>query len=95
MRARIPLSPEGNIPRLSLAELSDVGRFTAAVCLLPKGAWKKEFNFVGETVRMNDVAKIVEKVRGQKMDVRYCPYKDIGRRGEGERCVAQPVLAAS
>jgi hypothetical protein len=77
MKARIPLSPEGNIPRLSLTELSDVGRFTAAACLLPKGAWKEEFNFVGETIRMDEVVKAIEKVRGQKMEISYRPYEKI------------------
>ena len=77
MKARIPLSPEGNIPRLSLTELSDVVRFTAAACLLPKGAWKEEFNFVGESIRMDEVVKVIEEVRGQKMEVSYCPYEQI------------------
>ncbi|KAF2628511.1 hypothetical protein BU25DRAFT_37496 [Macroventuria anomochaeta] len=77
MKARTPLSPEGNIPRLLLTELSDVGRFTAAACLLPKGAWREEFNFVGETTRMDEVVNIIEKVRGRKMEVSYRPYKQI------------------
>jgi hypothetical protein len=77
MRARIPLSPKGNIPRLSLTELGDVGRFTAAACLLPAGAWKEEMNFVGETIQMDEVVKIIEKVRGKKMEVSYRPYKQI------------------
>lgn len=37
MKERNPLLPEGNIPRLSLTELSVVGRFAAAACLLPRG----------------------------------------------------------
>ena len=73
MKARIALSPEGNIPRLSLTEISDVGRFTAAACLLPTGAWKEEFNFVGEAIRMDEVIEIIEKVRGRKMEVIYRP----------------------
>jgi hypothetical protein len=77
MKARIPLSPQGNVPRISLTELSDVGRFTAAACLLPEGAWKEEFNFVGETIRMDEVVKTIEKVRGKKMEVSYRPYKQI------------------
>lgn len=77
MKASIPLSPKGNIPRLSLTEIGDVGRFTAAACLLPKGEWKKEFNFVGETIRMDEVVKIIEKVRGEKMEVNFRPYNQI------------------
>ncbi|KAJ4366695.1 hypothetical protein N0V95_000023 [Ascochyta clinopodiicola] len=77
MRAKIPLSPEGNIPRISLTEIGDIGRFTAAACLLPRGAWKEEFNFVGETVRMDEVVRLIEKARGQKMEVVYRPYKQI------------------
>lgn len=74
MKANIPLSPEGNIPRLSLPEIGDVSRFTATVCLLPKGEWKKEFNFVGETIRIDEVVKVVENVPEKKMDVICCPY---------------------
>ncbi|KAH6625339.1 hypothetical protein C7974DRAFT_455338 [Boeremia exigua] len=77
MKARIPLSPEGNIPRLSLTEISDVGRFTAAGCPLPNGAWKQELNFVADTIRMDEVVRIIEKVRGQKMEVTYRPYEQI------------------
>ncbi|KAF9692919.1 hypothetical protein EKO04_009081 [Ascochyta lentis] len=77
MKARIPLSPQGKIPRVSLTEIGDVGRFTAAACLLPKGAWKEEFNFVGETIRMDEVVRIIEKVWGKKMEVVYRPYKQI------------------
>lgn len=77
MKARIPLSPAGNIPRLSLTEIGDVGRFIAAACLLPKGAWKKEFNFVGETIQMDEVVTIVEKLRGQKMEVICRPYEQV------------------
>lgn len=85
MKARIPLTPEGNIPRLSLTEIGDVGRFTAAACLLPKGAWKKEFNFTGETIRMDDVVKVIEKVRGRKMEVTYRPYEQIVREEKEEK----------
>lgn len=77
MKAKIPLSPDGNIPRLSLTEIGDVGRFTAAACLLPTGAWKEEFNFAGETIRMDEVVKIIEKVRGRNMEVIYRPYEQI------------------
>lgn len=72
-----PLSPEGNVPRLSLTEIGDVGRFTAAACLLPEGAWKEEFNFVGETISMDEVTKIIEKVRGTRMNVTYRPFRQI------------------
>ncbi|KAF1359638.1 NAD(P)-binding protein [Lizonia empirigonia] len=77
MEAKIPLSPEGNVPRLSLTEIGDVGRFTAAACLLPKGAWKEEFNFVGETISMDEFTKLIEKVRRTRMDVIYRPFRQI------------------
>lgn len=89
MKARIPLSPAGAVPRISLTELSDVGRFVAAACLLPRGEWREEFNFVGETVRMDEVVRIVEEVRGAKMEVSYRPYEQIVEE-EAQEAVAWP-----
>ncbi|KAH8722659.1 hypothetical protein GQ44DRAFT_348038 [Phaeosphaeriaceae sp. PMI808] len=77
MKASIPLTRDGKIPSMSLTEISDIGRFVAAACLLPKGSWKEDFGVVGETMRLDDVVKLIEKVRGRKMTITYRTYEQI------------------
>lgn len=77
MRARIPLSPKGRVPRISLMEVGDVGRFVAAACALPAGAWKEDFSMVGETLEVDEVVNIVEKVRGREMEVERVPFERV------------------
>lgn len=71
------MSPEGKAPRLSLAKVGDVGRFTATARLLTQRAWREEFHFLGETMRMDEVVNIIEKVRGRNMEITCRPYKQI------------------
>jgi hypothetical protein len=84
MRASIPLTREGKIPRMTLTEIGDVGRFVSAACDLPYGEWKENFGMVGSTVGMDEVVSIIEKVRGRKMDVEYRTVEDVRR--EKEEC---------
>jgi hypothetical protein len=84
MKAEIPLTKEGVVPRTTLTEIRDVWRFVAASCLLPVGAWKEDFSMAGETVRMDEVVRIAEKVRGGKMDVVYRPFEEVVNNKERE-----------
>ncbi|KAF2122885.1 hypothetical protein BDV96DRAFT_593367 [Lophiotrema nucula] len=77
MKAEIPLTKEGTVPSLSMMELTDVGHFVAAVCLLPKGQWQEDFSMVGETIKVDEVVDIVEKVRGRKMETAHRKYKQV------------------
>lgn len=77
MKAAIPLTRDGKIPSITLTEIGDVGRFAAAACLLPEGSWQEDFSMVGETLRMDDVVKKIEEVRGGKMEVSYRSYEQI------------------
>lgn len=77
MKAAIPLTKEGEVPRMTITEIGDVGRFTAAACLLPKGSWREDFSLASETLRMDEVVRTIEKVRGKKMEVTYRKYKEI------------------
>ncbi|KAF2502459.1 NAD(P)-binding protein [Lophium mytilinum] len=79
LTADIPLTATGEIPRMSLTEIGDVGRFVAAACDLPVGEWKEEFGAVGETLRMNEIVKLVERVRGRTMQVRYWKLEEINK----------------
>ncbi|KAH7356033.1 hypothetical protein BKA66DRAFT_474373 [Pyrenochaeta sp. MPI-SDFR-AT-0127] len=77
MKAAIPLTKEGEVPHMTMTELGDVGRFAAAACLLPQGSWKEDFSLASETLRMDKVVQIIEKVRGKKMNVTYRKYEEI------------------
>ena len=52
-----------------MTEIGDIGRFVAAACSLPK--WERNFGMVGETLRMDDVVRLIEGVREKKMDVEF------------------------
>jgi hypothetical protein len=71
MKAIIPTGEGGKIPRLTMTEMGDAGNFVAAACDLPQGQWREDFEMVGETLRMDEVVELIEKVRGKKMDVTY------------------------
>lgn len=89
MKADIPLTKEGKVPRMSMMEIGDVGRFVAAACCLPPGEWREDFSMVGETTTLDEVVKIVEKVRGRAMQVTYRPYELVVQE-ETEEQVAYP-----
>lgn len=79
MKADIPLARDGSVPRMTFTEIGDVGRFAAAACLLPKGAWKEDFSMVGDTLSLDEMVRVIEKVRGRKMQVTYRPYEQVER----------------
>ncbi|KAF2005676.1 NAD(P)-binding protein [Amniculicola lignicola CBS 123094] len=87
MVAKLPLRKDGGVPRISLMEIGDVGRYVAVACLLPAGEWREDFGMVGQTVRMDEVVRIVEEVRGRKMRVEWRRYEDVVREMEGEKVV--------
>jgi hypothetical protein len=77
MRASIPLTKEGMVPTMTMTEIGDVGRFVAASCLLPQGTWKEDFSMAGDTLKLDEVVKNIEEVRGAKMEVSYRPYEHV------------------
>jgi nucleoside-diphosphate-sugar epimerase len=77
MKAEIPLTKDGTVPSITMTEIRDVGRFVAAACLLPDGTWQENFSMVGETIPMDEIVSIIERVRGKKMDVEYRPYEKV------------------
>ncbi len=87
MKASIPLTKDGKVPRMTMTEIRDVGRFTAAACLLPKGFWREDFSMAGETFTMDEAVKTIEKVRGKKMEVTYRKFEDIEREEAKEKIV--------
>jgi hypothetical protein len=83
MVAKIPLRADGKVPRISMTEIGDIGRFVAAACSLPK--WEENFSMVGQTLRMDEIVALIEKVRGKKMEVEYRTPEQIRIEKEGEK----------
>jgi len=83
-KAKIPLTKDGKIPRMTLTEIGDVGRFVSAACNLPHGEWKENFGMVGSTVGMDELVRVIEEVRGREMDVKYRTLDQV--RKEKEQC---------
>jgi hypothetical protein len=77
MRADIPLTKEGKVPRVAMTELWDVARFFNFACDLPPGQWKKDMGVAGDTKGMDEIVQIVEKVRGRKMEVTYRSFQQV------------------
>ena len=87
MKAAVPLTKKGEVPRITMTAIEDVGRFVAAACLLQEGFWQEDFGMAGDTINMNDVVKIIEKVRGRKMEVTYRALEDIEKEEEKEEVI--------
>ena len=77
MHAEIPLTEKGDIPRITLTELRDVGKYVSFACDLPFGQWKQDMGMAGDTRTMDEVVTIIEKVRGRKMEIAYRPLEKI------------------
>jgi len=77
MKALIPLKADGTIPRITMTEIGDIGRFVAAACSLPR--WQRSFGMAGSTMRMDEVVKLIEEVRQQKMDVTFRTPNEVSK----------------
>lgn len=82
MKAAIPVKSDGTIPRITMTEIGDIGCFVAAACSLPK--WERSFGMVGETLRMDQVVRLIEEVRERKMDVEFRTQEQIRKEKERE-----------
>jgi hypothetical protein len=89
-RAELPVTADGRFPHVTLTAMEDVGRFVAASLELPEGAWESTGYMVGETVRMDEVVRIAERVlEGGKWDVRSVTAEELEARLEGEEDVGK------
>jgi hypothetical protein len=71
MKADIPLTDDGTIPRITMTEIGDAGRFVAAACNLADGLWEEDMGMAGWTGSLTEVVVAIEKARGRKMQVNY------------------------
>jgi hypothetical protein len=70
MEGDIPVSDDGTVPEVTMTTIADTGRFVAAACTLPFGSWPEESYIAGQTLSFDDIVSAIEKVRGQKMEIR-------------------------
>lgn len=63
--AEEPVKDDGSSPRITLTLIDDVGRFVAAACELPDGAWEHDMGMVGETIAISEVTRLVEEATGK------------------------------
>ncbi len=68
-RAELPIKADGTFPRITLTAIQDIGKFVAKSLELPSGTWETTSYIVGETLRMDEVVQIAEKVMGKKWDM--------------------------
>ena len=70
-RAELPVKGSGEqegkemYPRVTMTEIGDIGRFVAAACELPLGMWESTMGMEGETVRVDEVLKVLEEKAGK------------------------------
>ena len=76
---KIPERDGGGVPRITLTELADVGRFLRAAVELAEGEWEKEMGMAGETLRFDEVGKLFEEVTGRKVRVETVKRKELER----------------
>jgi hypothetical protein len=85
MTANIPLTKEGKIPRITMTELKDVGKFVSKACEMEFGTWKEYMGMAGDVKGMDEVTELIEKVRGMKMEVKYRSFEEVERDAENTK----------
>lgn len=84
LRAEIPVESKADVqsgkiatPMVTITEIGDIGRFVAAACSLPGGKWEVDMGMSGSTMRIGDVVKVIEDVRGRKMEIKYMDREEL------------------
>lgn len=82
--AELPVRADGRLPRMTMTEIDDVGRFVAAACGLTEGSWVGEMDMVGETIGLGEVVGLVRECLGVELKVVELTKQELERRaGEG------------
>ena len=76
----VPLGRDGEPAKLTMTELGDIGRFVAAAVDLDEGRWEADMGMVGSTVHLEDVARVAEKVTGQKLEIKHITKEELKQR---------------
>jgi hypothetical protein len=66
-KAELAVKADGTFPRITLTAIEDIGKLVAKS--LDMRTWETTSYIVGETMRMDEVVQIAEKVMGKKWEV--------------------------
>ncbi|KAL9131685.1 MAG: hypothetical protein Q9217_000426 [Psora testacea] len=78
--AELPLKDDDTYPKITLTEISDIGKLVAAACELPLGSWKPAMGMVGETIAVDEVVELLHAKIGGSFDVTTVNRSDLLRR---------------
>lgn len=82
-KAEVPVGDDGKtFPEVTMTEIGDIGRFVAAACELEDGMWEEEMGMVGETIKVDEVTRMVEEVAGIPLKIDSVDRKELERRAE-------------
>ncbi|KAL4736258.1 hypothetical protein BDV11DRAFT_207789 [Aspergillus similis] len=76
----VPLSDEGEYPKLTMTDIRDVGRFIVAALELEEPWGGRELGMAGDTKSFHEIIASIERILGKKVQVRT-----VGRRELQER----------
>lgn len=74
------IKDDGSYPKLSMTELSDVGKFVAAACDMPLGSWKPTMGMVGENIGVDEVLKLLEAKSGARYETKTVDKEQLEER---------------
>jgi hypothetical protein len=92
-RAELPVKADGTFPRVTLTAIEDIGKLVAKSLDLPSGQWETTSYIVGETLRMDEVVEIAEKVMGKKWQVERLHPQELEVRIEAENDAERKLWA--
>lgn len=92
-RAVLPVKVDRTFPRITLTAIEDIGKFVAKSLDLPSGNWETTSYIVGETLRMDEVVRIAEKVMGKKWEVETQSPEELKVNIESEKDVERKLWA--
>lgn len=86
-RADVLVKRDGTVPRVTLTELSDVGRFVARACQMELKAdggkgWEEDMCMVGETIEVDRVVDLLERKFGSKFEVTKLDENELRKRAD-------------
>ncbi|KAK0117550.1 hypothetical protein ONS95_011888 [Cadophora gregata] len=74
------IKDDGTTPRITMTEIGDVGRFVARALGLEK--WERNMDIAGDTVTLQEVVEIAERLTGRKFDVKRLGKKELEQQVE-------------
>jgi hypothetical protein len=79
----VPLSDEGEYPKLTMTDIRDVGRFIVAALAMEEPWGGREFGMAGDTKSFHEVIASIERILGRKVQVRTVGRRELQERLDG------------